>query len=268
MAEEIVNTNTPPVDTPPAEGGGLPSDNVAPDYSGFDLNDDVKGKFKDGKLNGRFGSINEVLDKLKEAEDFKANTIRDQKTAEGQVTEEGNQAQIEAAKVATQNTVVKELIPQFLENGMKLTPEMQTKATEAGIDIRDLKLGAIELRDATTSAHQLTDGKENYEAMRTWADGVLDAGQKASFDAALSAGMGEYAIKGLYAEFQKASDNGDVGRIEGSTVFTGVQPYADRRELFKDKQYIESPAGRRDTAAQKMYRARLGKTPDNVIYGR
>jgi len=265
MSEEIVESNT---QTNTEEVGNLPYGNVEQDFSGFELTEDIKSKFKDSRLNGRFGSINEVLDKLKEAEDFKANTIRDQKSAEGQADEITNQAKDDAAKVATQNTVVKELIPQFLENGMKLTPEMQTKATEAGIDIRDLKLGAIELRDATTSAHQLTDGKENYEAMRTWADGVLDAGQKASFDAALNSGMGEYAIKGLYAEFQKASDNGDVGRIEGSTVFTGVQPYADRRELFKDKQYIESPAGRRDTAAQKMYRARLGKTPDNVIYGR
>ena len=75
MSEEVVNTETP---AEVVDGGNLPSDNVAPDYSGFDLNDDVKGKFKDGKLNGRFGSINEVLEKLKEAEDFKAQTIREQ----------------------------------------------------------------------------------------------------------------------------------------------------------------------------------------------
>ncbi len=265
MAEEVVNTETP---TEVVDGGNLPSGNVEQDFSGFDLSEDVKAKFKDSKLNGRFGSINEVLDKLKEAEDFKANTIRDQKTAETTDGEVADKAKTDADVAVKKVAVTKELIPEFMANGMKLTPEMETKATEAGIDIRDLKIGAMELRDATSQAHGLTGGRENYEAMRTWADGVLSDTQKASFDAALNSGMGEYAIKGLYAEFQKASDNGDVGRIEGQTVFTGVKPYADRKELFKDKRYVESAAGRRDTAAQKMYQARKRKTSDSVLFGR
>ena len=250
------------------EGGGLPSDNVAPDYSGFDLSDDIKGKFKDGKLNGRFSSMDDVLSKLKEAEDFRAATISEQKKAENVTDETVAKEKTEAVVAEKKQAVAKELVPEFMKNGMQLTPEMETKATEAGIDIRDLKISAMELRDATTAAHNLTGGAENYEAMRTWAEGVLDAKQKASFDNALSSGMGEYAIKGLYAEFQKASDNGEVGRIEGQTVFTGVKPYSDRRELYKDKDYIESNAGRRDTAAQKLYRSRLSKTSNDVIFGR
>ena len=265
MAEEVVNTETP---TEVVDGGNLPSENVPADYSGFDLNDDVKGKFKDGKLNGRFGSLNEVLDKLKEAEDFRANTIRDQKTIDDKTVVEGQEKIDKAATVQKQDAVVKELIPAFLENGMVLTPEMEAKATEAGIDIRDLKLGAIDFRDRTNSAHALTGGKENYDAMIEYSRGVLTPAQQASFDKDLATGMGEYAIKGLYADFKAADESGEVGRIEGNVAFTGVKPYENRRDLYKDKDYIESPAGRRDAAAQKMYRARLGKTNDSVIYGR
>jgi len=266
--------NTPPVDngqTPPAEGGqppttppsGLPSDQPTSEtFDGFALTDDLKAKFKDGKLNGRFGSVQEVLDKLKEAEDFKANTIRDLK-------EDGNQQHLQEQLAQTQEATIRELLPEFLQNGMVLTAEMETKATEAKIDIRDLKIGAMELREATQKAHSVVGGQENYNAMLAWGKENMTEPQKKAFDNDVTGNMSEYAIKGLYGEFQEAIRSGKHNpRIQGQPTTSGIKAYADRRELYKDKDYIESPAGGRDTAAQANYRARLRATPDAVIYGR
>lgn len=268
MSEEIVQPEVvePVVEQPTS---GLPSDNVADDYSGFDLNEDIKGKFKDGKLNGRFSNMNEVLEKLKEAEDFRANTIREQKNNEQTVekTEAEKQALVEKQQV--QNDAVQSMIPTFLENGMELTPEMEAKATEVGIDIRDLKLGALELKDKVTKAHNVVGGAEEYNAMIAWGHENMTDAQKKAFDKdVVNPDLGEYAIKGLYGDYKKAQSGNDT-RIEGTSHLRGsVKPYADRRELYKDRDYLSSARGRRDTAAKASYDARLKLTPDSVIFGR
>ena len=248
---------TPPAETPPA--GGLPSQQASGnEFDGFALTDDIKAKFKEGKLNGRFSSIDDVLVKLKEAEDFKANTIRDQK--------QGDQTSLQAQ---TQAQTINEMLPEFLGNGMVLTAEMELKATEAKIDLRDLKLGALELKIATEKAHSVVGGKENYQAMIEWGKSAMTPEQQTSFDKAVTGSMSEYAIKGLNADYQKAISEGhQPERIQGQPAHRGVMPYKDRKELYKDKDYIESNAGRRDTAAIKAYRDRLRATPDNVMFGR
>jgi len=78
MNEAVVEPVVEPVvETPPS---GLPSDQPPVEaYDGFALSDDQKALFKEGKLNGRFGSLDEVLVKLKEAEDFKSQYGRDVK---------------------------------------------------------------------------------------------------------------------------------------------------------------------------------------------
>ncbi len=255
---EATETST---ETPTEQPSGLPSDAPADDaYDGFKLTDDIKAKFKDGKLNGRFSSMDDVLVKLKEAEDFRAATMSE--TAKADKGEVASQALAD-----TQTSVINDIVPAFLENGMVLTPEMEAKALEAKIDIRDLKIGAMEMRDSINAAHEVVGGADEYQAMIAWGKENMSDSDKASFDKAVTGGMSKYAIKGLHAEFKKAeAENG--GRIEGSSAFTGTKAYTNRQELYKDKDYIESKAGRRDTAAIKTYRARLAATHDDVVFGR
>ncbi len=264
-----VDTGVPPVDTPPADAppSGLPSDQVPADaFDGFSLSDSQKELFKDGKLNGRFGSLDDVLVKLKEAEDFRAKHGNDAANAQAALEADKKAGKTAEATQIAQNQAINELIPTFIQNGMVLTPEMETKATEAGIDIRDLKLGALELRDATNIAHSVVGGKENYDAMLAWGQSNMDDAQKAAFDRDVTSGMSKYAIKGLYGEYQEALEAGTAApRVEGQPAFVGIKPYGDRKELYRDKDYIESPAGKRDSAAINNYRARLKATPNSIL---
>ncbi len=255
---------TPPTETKPS---GLPSENTPLDYSGFEMSDDLKSKFKDGKLNGRFGSMDDVLAKLKEAEDFKSATISEQKKAEG------NQQQQQ-----TDASVAVELLPAFLENGMVLTPEMEAKLTENITDPTKKELELYKFRDQARAisdranqAYAVVGGKDNYNAMQAWGQENLSEAEKNVFtsDVNGTTGASVIAIEWLNNKYQKAVSEGTVvPRIEGQPHRTGIRAYADRRELYKDKDYIDSPAGRRDPVAKKNYQARLRATPDSIIYGR
>jgi len=263
----VAETQTTVAGTTPQSG--LPSDNKPLDISGFEINDELKAKFKDGKLNGRFSNIQEVLDKLKETEDKYANTVREVKQTEQQMTEEQLAEQQKAEQQTVQQETINSLLPEFMANGMQLTPEMEKAATEVGIDIRDLKLGALEFKEKVTAAHNVVGGTEEYSAMLEWGKANMSEAQMKAFDMNVTnPNLGEYAIKGLYADYKAAIANGDTNRIEGRPANNSIKPYADRKELYADRDYLQSAKGRRDTAAQKMYKARLNATSDSVIYGR
>lgn len=269
MAEnENVNKETPSGTEPPVgaeQPSGLPSDNIEVDYTPFELSDDIKGRMKDGKINGRFGSVDEVLAKLKEAEDRAAGLISESTKSEKAKEQEAIDAKAKAdAQVSKQQTIM-DMIPEFQANGMQLTPEMEAKAVEAGLDVRDIKIGAMELKQNVEKAHAVVGGKEEYSNMMAWAKENIDDAQKVAFDKDVTGGMSEYAIKGLHSDYTAATKDGYVPRIEGSAAVKGIQPYADRRSLYKDKDYIMSPAGKRDTQAIKNYKARLRVTPNSVI---
>ena len=270
----VEGTPPPAVDAPPS---GLPSEQPAGDvYDGFNLSDDVKAKFKDGKLNGRFGSLDDVLVKLKEAEDFKSATISEQKKLEGNTQVKQEQLKQEQTKIDAQNTVIQEILPSFMENGMTLTAEMEEKltvgltGTEKELAIYKFRDSARNLADRTNSAYAVVGGKENYQSMQVWAKENLSVEHQKVFTADVN-GTPEasiIAIEWLNSKYQTALKDGSAPRrIEGSHHTEGLRPYADRKELYKDKDYIESPAGRRDTAAIKTYNDRKRITPDAVIFG-
>lgn len=173
---------------------------------------------------------------------------------------------------------MQELLPAFIENGLTLTPEMEAKLTEGITDPTKKELAVYKFRDEARAiadranqAYTAVGGKENYDAMQTWAVENLSDEEKQVFTADVNGApaASAIAVQWLNDKYQSAIKEGHVPtRIKGQPTNTGVRPYADRRELYKDKDYIESPAGKRDGAAQKMYRARLNMTPDAVVFGR
>jgi len=268
MAEVIDTAGTPPAE-PTVEPSGLPSDVVVAKETAlnFELTDGLKEKYlKSDKILGKYDSLEQLVESHKNLQDKHSQYVDEVKTGEKQVEKRVADDVVQSE----QNTVIKSMIPEFMANNMELTSEMETKATEAGIDIRDLKLGAIELRDKISKSHEVVGGRENYDSMMTWAKDGLDDSQKNSFDNDVTSSMGEFAIEGLYARFNKAQEdpNAVVPRINGETTVKGIQPYADKRELFNDKKYIDSAAGKRDIAAQKNYKARLNITSEEVWRGR
>ena len=204
---------------------------------------------------------------MKEAEDFKANTIREQTEQQKQQEQQQTEQQQQQQLVQTQQDTIMEMLPQFMENGMQLTPEMETQATEVGIDIRDLKLGALELKERLSNAHAVVGSADEYNAMLDWGKANMTDAQKAAFDKDVTGNMSEYAIKGLYSDYKTAVSQGDYTpqRIEGDGAPRGIRPYADRRELYKDRDYLKTAQGKRDGAARRNYEARLAATPDSVL---
>jgi len=253
---------TDPNVTPPVEGDGtkLPSETPAPqDYAGFELNDDMKAKFKDGKLNGRFESVQGILDKLKEVEDKHANTVRDMSDADKAALQAKTDA--DAAKItdATKQTALEKLIPQFVDADMVITPEIKAAAEAAGYSATEIELFGYKAKAQFEASYSEVGGKDNYTAMQAWAaDGGITPAEAKAFTQDMNTSASKFAIQGLYAAFQEATKDEDpYMRIEGDAKSTGLRPYADRKELFRDKQAVESIRGYKNTDAYKRYQARL-----------
>jgi len=256
----VPNTTTPPADggtNVPNEPSGLPSQNQEVDLSAFELSADAKAKMKDGKLLGRFGSIDEVMAKLKEAEDFRAQHGNNQANT-------NTEQQQQADAVKAQDTVGQEILGEFIGNNLELTDAMIQKGVDAGIDARDIKLKAIEIRDARTSAHAVVGGQENYESMIEWGKANMSDGQKKAYDEALGGVMSEYAIKGLQADYQEAVKAGTAHtRIAGQPMNQGITPYKSRQELYKDKDAAELSKKRGNINDWNIYKKKLQATERN-----
>ena len=259
---------SPEIAPTPIEGGNLPSavEQRTIDDASWTLNENRQSKyFKDGKAYGRFDNIDGVFDALKSIEDKYANVMRDIKTPPTPST----------ATVDT-NSILQSLIPDFMSAGMQLTPEIEAKATAAGVDIRDLKLGAMEFRDTITAstqkAHAVVGGKDEYDAMIEWGKANLTDDQKVAFDQGLTSAYGEYAIKGLYADFKAASTGTtpQLDRVRGDNSASAgtTGGYGTREEVMRDRAYLNSRQGQSDKAAREVHERKLSRTPDSVIYGR
>ena len=178
----------------------------------------------------------------------------------------GREAEKQQALEATQ-TEIMSMVPEFMANDMQLTPEMETRATDMGIDIRDLKLGAIDFRDRINAAYNVAGGKEEYTQMMADMAPIMTEEQRKSFDSEIGGTAGEWAIKGLHAEW-KAKSGKPTGRIEGRVAgSSSAKPYGTQGELLKDLTYLRT-AGKGDRAAWAQHEKRKAATPDAVIYGR
>ena len=162
----------------------------------------------------------------------------------------------------------------FIENGFdysSLESEINELAQQTGKSPAEIKLAALEMKEAVTKAHNLVGGSEEYNAMLAWAKDNLSEAQRSDFDKSILNGMGEFAIKGLYAEFNakrgsqetKQRIQGDAGSGNGA-----VKAYSTFAELARDRAYLQSPQGRNDKGARELHARRLNITPDSIIYGR
>lgn len=264
MAEELQDPmaqyQEPVAETSESDVGGLPTakEESAVAMENFQFTDEqVEKYFKNGKLQGRFDNIEGVLNTLKSVEDKYANVMREQKAP--------------AAPTVDINEVAKPLIDKFIENGMNLTPEIEAEAVEKGIDIRDVKLAAIDIREQVAKSHAIVGGADEYNAMLAWGRDNLDDTKKMEFDKGLKSGMGEYAIKGLYADYKASLNDTSTPspRISGDTNNTPTHGgYNSQAEIMKDKAYLNTMQGRNDRAAQSAHQARLARTSDSVVFGR
>lgn len=117
--------------------------------------------------------------------------------------------------------------------------------------------------NATTEAHGLVGGADNYKAMLSWATTSLDAADKTAFNAAVDKGgaSSKLAIAGLNAQFRAAQ--GSAPQLLGGFAPSGAQEvsgYRSTSELttaMSDPRYAKDAAYRKDVetklAASKLF---------------
>ena len=242
------------------ETGGLPSESGMSEYA--------QENMKEGKWFGKFDTVDDLAKSYRELEVVHTNKMREvsdenkAREADAIAKEEANQA------TQIQNELVKELMPEYMSNGMELTEEQEQKLVDSGVDIRDVKIRAMELKERIGIAHQSVGGQENYSRMIEWANEALTDKQKASFDKDVVSSAGEFAIKGLYSEFLNSTGQ-NTQRIAGSNnVSTSVSGYKSKGEMLKDRGYLNTFKGKNDVDARAKFNARMNATDDKVIFGR
>lgn len=277
MSEEM-NTEVP-VETPTGDEtpqSNLPSDiaDNTIDSSKWEINDSLKERFKDGKLIDRFDSVESLLDGYQEMAKKHANYVRDVK--EGAKADEASIETIQAEREASnaKNEAMADLVKGMLDNGMQVTEDMQASLDEHGIDVRDVKLSAIDNKDAVSKAYASVGGKEEYEAMQSWAKENLPDNVRLDYDKNLLGASADIYIQGLYSQYKASGSTSEQTenapqptRISGETTSSGVaRGYTTRAEMLKDVNYINGK-GKNDAGALKAHRERLSRTSDEVVYG-
>lgn len=230
----------------------------------FRLTDDVKQKYvtKDGKLLGKYENLEQLAEAHKFLQDKHAMYVDDTKKQEREILSGVEQEQV---RLKQQDTIMS-MLPEFMANNMELTPEIEAKATEAGIDIRDLKLGALELKDKVTHVHQLVGGRENWEATKAYLADKLSPQEFEKINQDLIGSNSDYTVLGMYNSY-KASliGNEPTARIVGETSIKTAKGYENRLALFKDREYLNTPAGQKDQIAKKRYNEKLALTDLNQL---
>lgn len=249
---------------------GLPSD-IQQANEQESLNDWNALVAKEPEYMKQFKSLDDFKNKYKELHNQYSNTVREYKEKEkSSKAEQESQAQ-QQQKLQSQQDTIMSLLPQFMQNGMKLTPEMEEVAKAQDIDIRDLKLGAIDLKERIEKAHSVVGGADEYNAMIAWAKENTNEEQRVAFDKDVISSMSEFAIRGMYSMYKDAIKDGNTqpqDRFRGQSATSTVKPYGSQDELLADRRYINSAKGRADSNAIEKHKQRMAITPDAVIFGR
>jgi hypothetical protein len=249
----------------PSNEPTLPSETPAP-VELESLTQGLEELVKDGMIGGKFKTVADMMASYKDLEAKYANARRELVQDGGNQQQQQEQQQQEQQQlVQKQQEVINDLLPKFIENGMQLNDELIQKAKEVGIDERDIKLKAYEVKEAAQKAYSVVGGKENYEQMLNWAKEALPQEKKVEFDKGLASDMSEFAIKGLWYEFEKAKKDGSYERITGNPSPDTLRGYTNRAELYRDKDFAEQARRRGDNTLWEKYQAKLRVTPQSVL---
>ncbi|MDB4681406.1 hypothetical protein OAE88_00700 [bacterium] len=242
---------------------GLPSEGDIP-ASPFTSDYAKENLHENGQLFGKFSNYEELAQSYRELEVTHTNKMRDVANANKESEQSVAAKEAETQAIAERESLINEIVPKFLYNNMTLTEEDTQKLVDSGIDIRDVKIESMELRERMTQAYDTVGGKENYDGMIEWGRENLSEQEQQAFNANQSV----FALEGLYNRFTN-NTAGQAPRVSGSTAGKpSVAGYANQSEMLKDKSYLNTMEGRNDNAAQERFKVKMGKTSDTVVFGR
>ena len=224
---------------------------------------------ENGMLDGKYKSVEDVLNALKEIKDKHANLSREQIDAQKQQEADVDAVAQELQLEQKRTSVIESLVPEFMANGMQVTPEMEAQLEETGLTKTEIELGAYKFKETIAKHQSYVGGEENYNKIMDYHAQNMTDEQKIAFNHSISSGEhSEALLIGLQTMYEKqtgvSSEPVNTDRIRGNASPAGIKPYTTRQELFRDKAYIDSPAGKRDAGAIKRYKEKLAVTPDSV----
>ena len=217
---------------------------------------------EDGMVAGKYKNIDAMVKSLEHAEAklVELNAEKQSASAKGQNAEkaEARKAEVQQAETAA--------MEQYIQNG-QMTPELAAQITEAGGDPTRVELNGIKTSQRLNSLYDITDGRENFEAMLTeMAEGKSEAEKNAWINTLRDPSMSEYAVKGLHAEWQEKNGrrSAPADRVRGRAPSGGsTKPYATQGEMLQG-----AAKARHSQAARQEYEMRKNVTPDSVVFGR
>ncbi len=257
-------------DIEPATEEVLPSEEVVEPT----LDDFIKeNTSENGKLYGQFDDVESALKHYRKQEITHTNNMRELKNDNKAKQEEVQSVQAELETIQKQEQVIESLIPSFIENDMKLTDDMLAQITETGLDERDVRLKAYEVKDNAEAmkakAYAVTNGDaEEYNNMISWANEQLSDSDKNSFDKAIKglsdgSDIGLLAIEGLYNRYQKRDGIEQVTpqRVQGTSPKTASnRGYTNFDELRADRAKAQN-----NPVLREQYLKKLSMTDDRVL---
>ena len=252
---------TPPSETPPS---GLPSEQPSGETpTGFEVKPE---DLKDGKFQGRWTNPQEMAEYIKSMEDKHSELNRKIKDSEKQTDEEIAAMAAEAQQQELKDTTVKELLPEFLNNGMVVTDEMKAKLLETGLTEQDIKLGAYEMKEAVDKNASYVGGKENYDIIMDYHAQNMTDEEKIAFNHSIQDPKNSEALMvGLQTIYERniGKDVTPQDRVRGNPVQNdAIKPYETKADLLRDKKYADSRVA--SSADKARFRARFKVTPENV----
>jgi len=258
MAEVIEQTEfVGELDTEIKAEGVLPSDEVeAPDWVKENTSDN-------GKIFGRFDTMESALDYYKAQEVTHTNNMRDikneQKSKQEEVQSIQAELQAETLKIETMSKISQEL----LNNNMTFSDDMTKSLEDSGITPAEAKVMAYELRETNLASYEVMGGEDKYNEAMEFATTIYDETQQASIMNAIknnqvSKEFRELALLGLQS---KMSGSDTPSRIVGnSDNAPSIRGYGSFTELTKDR-----TMAKRDKTLMPQYLAKLALTDDRVL---
>jgi len=259
MAETIENTGEPEVVENVEE--------VEPasfDTSKWEVTEDFREKhFKNDKLLDRFDSIEDLVSEHNKLRAKHANFVREVKDGEKASKEEVEQVQTDREIQNKKDEIMNSLASELISNGMDINDDIKAKLAENDISQEQLELNAYKSRDMINRVYESVGGKEEYEAMASWAKEVLPEDVREDFDKNLTGKSAQIYIQGLHAQYKEQSENpqapqeNTTERIVGSNASVGIKPYSSMDEVITGK-----------NTNPEMHQKRMAMTPDKVIFNR
>ncbi len=242
--------------------GGLPQQEEAPKPDMFNgMSDEWKEQnLKDGKLFGKFDSIEAMAKSYQKINDERAERGTQEKASQEELTKEELKA-----------SVSNEQLQEIANNDFNLTPENYQAFKDAGVSEMEAQNMAFKMEKAANQAYDLAGGKTEYNELMVWAGENLSEqevamySQKVVGDNFSLKDTSSMAVEWLQMKRAQAPSvpTQVKQRVNGNTPQRQEAGFTSKRDYNDAMNYLRKNP--RDTSAQRDYDHKMSLTNMNNL---